>query len=237
VGTLGVVTQLTLKVKPKPEAFAAVAFGCATADLAATLDRLHASQSRPVVVEVLNAAAWRAAGLEPAFETDFVVAVGFEEKAITVEWQVKTLLDELKSARDVTRIADPSALWAAITALQARPGSRFIWKAMVPPSQLANLVHTVPLKVPYLVHAHALNGVAWVHVSDEHHPDLATLCGMEQRLTAGGGNYVMWRDPSEMNHQLRVWGRETDAWNLMRHVMTTLDPNNVFNPGRLFGRL
>jgi glycolate oxidase FAD binding subunit len=235
VGTLGVITQLTLKVKPKPELFAALAFGCSTDDLHDTLDRLHASKSRPHVVEVLNAAAWRAVGVSPLLTSDFVAAIGFEEKTTTVEWQVQTLLDELKNVRDVARITDPVSLWAAITALQSRPDSRFIWKAMVLPSQLANVVHTVPLNLPYLVHAEALNGIAWFHVPSELDLDLAKLCEMEQRLTAGGGNYVMRRCPADKKGQLRIWGRETDAWNLMRHVKQTLDPKDVFNPGRLFG--
>ena len=34
---------------------------------------------------------------------------------------------------------------------------------------------------------------------------------------------------------LPVWGEQPDAWELMRHVKKTLDPDNVFNPGRLFG--
>lgn len=57
VGSLGVLTQVTLKVKPKPEASAALAFGVTTGELAAVLDQLHASKSRPVAVEVLNRAA------------------------------------------------------------------------------------------------------------------------------------------------------------------------------------
>src|SRR5207249_9434965 len=60
VGTLGVITQLTLKVKPKPESSVLVTLGCETAALAGVLDRLHASKSRPCAVELLNAAAWRA---------------------------------------------------------------------------------------------------------------------------------------------------------------------------------
>src|SRR6185436_13958600 len=51
VGTLGILSQLTLKVKPKPEASAAVVFGCDTPALGAVLDALHASKSRPAIVE------------------------------------------------------------------------------------------------------------------------------------------------------------------------------------------
>ena len=106
LGTLGVVSQLTLKVKPKPEARAAVVFGCDSASLAGVLDLVAASKTRPVAVELLNRGAWRAANLAPPFATDWVLAVGFEEKAAAVRWQVTALLDELKSApvRDAAQL-------------------------------------------------------------------------------------------------------------------------------------
>ncbi|MBA4062211.1 MAG: dehydrogenase [Isosphaera sp.] len=216
VGTLGVVTQVTLKVKPKPEASAAVAFGCSADALGPVLDLLHNSKSRPVAVEVASADAWRAADLGPAADAPWVVAVGFEEKAATVAWQRTTLLDELKAApvRDVADAPDPGKVWAALTELQLRPESRFIGKAGVPPSTVAAVLAKSP---PGLVHAHALNGVVWSHGD----------------APADGG--VLRRCPVADKKKLPVWGKPPAAWDLMRHVKTTLDPDNVFNPGRLFG--
>ncbi len=219
VGTLGVITQVTLKVKPKPEASVGVCFGCAIESLTDVLDRLHASRSRPIAVELLNADAWLALGFpSPAEHTDWVLAVGFEEKTATAQWQRATLQDELKSAPvpGVTDIPDASALWQAITALQLRPGSRFIGKRSVLPSKVAQeLTHTPP----GLVHAHALNGIIWFHGGQ---PSTGT---------------VVRRCPPDQKEYLAVWGNAPSSWELMRHVKQTLDPDNVFNPGRLFGDL
>src|SRR5947209_8556317 len=60
LGTLGIISQVTLKVRPLPEAAALLTLGCDAADLASLLDRLHASRTRPVCVDVLNAAAAKA---------------------------------------------------------------------------------------------------------------------------------------------------------------------------------
>jgi glycolate oxidase FAD binding subunit len=206
---------VTLKVKPKPEAAAAVAFGCNGESLGAVLDLLHDSQSRPAAVEVLNAAAWRAAGSNLSFSSDWVIAVGFEEKAGTVRWQLDTLRDELKATpvRDFTEVPDPAGLWAAVTGLQVQPESRLIAKGSVPPSRLADGVRNLG----GLVHAHALTGVYWVHDGDR--PAAA----------------VLRRCPPDRKKDLPVWGPPPPAWDLMRHVKTTLDPDGVFNPGRLFG--
>ena len=202
VGTLGVISQVTLKVKPKPEASAALAFGCSTGELGAVLDQLHASKSRPVAVEVLNRAAWSAAASE------WTVLVGFEEKDSTVRWQRETLLAELK--RDAAEL--PADVWDRVTALQIRPESRFISKVSVRPSQVAEALP----RFPGLVHAHALTGVLWSHADD-------AVEGAALR-----------RCPVAGKKALPVWGAPRGDWEMMRHLKRTLDPRNVFNPGRLF---
>lgn len=202
VGTLGVLTQVTLKVKPKPEASAALAFGCSSGELAAVLDLLHGSKSRPVAVEVLNRAAW------PAAASEWTVLVGFAEKDSTVRWQRETLLAELK--RDAVEL--PADVWGRVAALQIRPESRFISKLSVRPSLVAD---TLP-RLPGLVHAHALTGVLWTHADD----------------AVDGA--VLRRCPVELKKARPVWGVPRGDWEMMRHLKQTLDPRNVFNPGRLF---
>jgi glycolate oxidase FAD binding subunit len=215
-GTLGVVTQVTLKVKPKPEASTAVAFGCVAESLGSVLDLLHASKSRPIAVELLNPAAWRAAGVNQPYSDPWIIAVGFEEKPATVKWQLATLRNELRSApiRDCAEVPDPATLWSAITALQARPESRTIAKTSVLPSQLPDVVSRLTGQI---VHAHALNGVIWQHDPESVLP------------TA-----VIRRSPTSAK-ELRSLGSETAAaWELTRTVKQTLDPDDVFNSGRLF---
>jgi glycolate oxidase FAD binding subunit len=219
VGTLGVVTQVTLKVKPRPESSAAVVFGCNASSICPVLEQLHASKSRPVAVELLNQAAWRAWGISPLITADWIIAVGFEEKAATVKWQLATLLDEMKDtlANEFVEVPDPPSLWSALAALQLRSESWLITKSNVLPSQLAEVVMKSPGGP---VHAHALNGVIW-----QHDPELPTPGAMVRRCLLGE------------KKSLPVWGQSAAAWNLMRTVKQTLDPDNVFNPGRLFGDL
>lgn len=217
LGTLGVVTQLTLKVKPKPEASAAVVFGCDSAALAGVLDLLAASKTRPVAVELANRAAWRAAGAGPQPAAEWVFVVAFEEKATAVRWQVAAVLNELKAApiRDVVELPDVAVL-DGLAALQLRPESRFIGKRSVLPSALAGTVASLSPNAP--VHAHALNGIVWIH-GDEALPEGVVA----RRRPAGGGKAAPGR------------GATASDGDLMRHIKKTLDPDNVFNPGRLFG--
>jgi len=237
VGTLGVVTQVTLKVKPRPEESAAIVFGCMPDELDSVLDLLHASQSRPAAVELLNAEAWRAAGLGSSISDPWVVAVGFEEKAETVKWQLATLRGELSVApiRENADHSGAAAIWRAVARLQLRPESRYIWKASVLPSKLAEVARSVPVHLPGPVHVSALNGIIWFHAGEGFGVgDHNRLTWMEQRLAVTGiHHYVIRRCPTDYKKTLRVWGRPVDR-DLMRTVKQTLDPDDVFNPGRLF---
>jgi glycolate oxidase FAD binding subunit len=123
MGTLAVVTQVTLKLKPIPEASALV---CATfSDLAqreAAVAALLTSQTRPVAIDSLNAHAVEVienrlrAGLPlggPA------LIVGYEGTQHETDWQTVTLLNELAPSGPlglhVLRNADAGPLWTALT--------------------------------------------------------------------------------------------------------------------------
>jgi glycolate oxidase FAD binding subunit len=136
-----------------------------------------------------------------------------------VKWQLSTLRDELKTApiHDITEMPDPSALWSAITALQVRPESQTIARTSVLPIQAAEAVTKMNGQ---LIHAHALNGVIWQHDPESLQP-----------------NAVIRRCPAGVKNSRSIVGETTAAWELMRTVKQTLDPDDVFNPGRLFGNL
>ncbi|QDU20051.1 FAD-binding oxidoreductase [Urbifossiella limnaea] len=231
LGTLGVLTQLTLKVRPKPEAAVAVRLDCEGPHLAAVLDVLHASKSRPVACHVA-----RATG------SPWQVTVVFEEKAATVPWQKSTLLADLAAApltaAEVLTDADPNALIRKATDAAAGwrpdgPAARFVWKASVRRSRTAAFcVAASGLSDAMTVHAEGLSGI--VHGTGD--VDEPTAAAMLTQLTAlaGDGSVVVRRCPPAWKAALPVWGRLPADVAVMRQVKHALDPADVFNPGRLF---
>ena len=238
LGTLGIITEVTLKVKPIPETSAFVVFGVPASAVAPTLDRIHASLSRPVAVELLNRAAVKSLGIGLPDAEPWLIACGFEEKAATVAWQIETLTAECAGTplRDLTVIRDAEAakLWSGLTALQSgRDGSSTL-KFNTRPSALAALaLKADAAHSQAVVHCHAGNGIAFAHLPNEPKPDrLSTVLG-ELLGTAAHENVQILRCPRDWKAVLPVWGLDRGDRALMGRIRATLDPRGLFNPGRV----
>lgn len=222
LGTLGMITQVTLKVKPKPEATAVVAFGVSGAALGPTLDRIHSSAARPMAVEVSRSG------------DGWLLACGFEEKMATVDWQVETLTKELTGApvRGMTMTRDGAV--SDLTAV-ALADPHVTLKVNTSPSNVAAVLAGATAAHPdAAVSAHAGNGIVYVHLPTELGVErISSTVAELTRLTSANGNVTVRRCPPEWKKVLPVWGKDRGDRELMRAVKRTLDPNDVFNPGRL----
>ena len=236
-GTLGIISQLTLKVKPLPEATAAVAVPCPPHLLDALLNRvLPATATRPTMVGVANAPAAERLGSKAS---DYLVVVGFEEKATTVAWQVEQLGRELPTelrSTDSEFQGDLASLlvqkWADFP-LTNPHGLTF--KGNVVPAATAEFVRRADGLTPRpALIAHAGNGIVYGHLPADMGPDRAKalLDDLGRLASERAGNVVVVRCPSAWKAVVPVWGRSTADRALMRAVKDKMDPGRVFNPGR-----
>ena len=224
LGTLGVITQLTLKVKPRPEATAVASFSVSASAVGPTLDRLHASESRPMAIDVTNAS------------DRWVIACGFEEKAGTVDWQVRTLEKELSGspARGFrVERAITTSLFDTFTAAQQPRDEHVTLKVTTTPSGVAAVLGATTA-YSAAIHAHAGSGIVFVHLPTELGVERVSSAIAElTRLTTHNGNVTVRRCPPAWKAVLPVWGKDRGDRELMRTIKRTLDPDDVFNPGRL----
>lgn len=239
LGTLGIITQVTLKLRPLPEERACVVLGGDAGEMNRLLEKLPTSGTRPVALELLNAAAIqrvnaRTAGLLP--EAAWVLIVGFEEKKATVTWQLEQLGAEV-SARNVgQRIGNESdALWTALTELSLADDAGLSFKANLLPGAVAAFVEEASaLPDGLALQAHAGSGIVIGHAPATltRERAAAMLTVLTQRATAAQGNLVITRCPPAWKAGLPVWGAPRGDAFLMRTIKENLDPGNVFNPGR-----
>lgn len=244
LGTLGIIAQVTLKLKPLPEENALVTLGIATEDLESTLDRLHESRTRPVCVDVVNAAAARVLGRLSGVDlaaSPWLVFVGFEENREAVTWQVKQLIEEMATAKtarvDTCFGAAAAPLWIALVELRGHEDARVAFQANVLPHTVAAFCRQTDTSADsVLLQAHAASGI----VRGAFHGEVSlervqtVVSSLRQAARTARGNLVIPKCPSAWKCALPVWGEPGDDQWLMKTVKDKLDPGNLFNPGRLW---
>ncbi|MCI0680781.1 MAG: FAD-binding oxidoreductase [Gemmataceae bacterium] len=233
LGTLGIITQVTLKLRPLAEENALIAIGCAETGLEKLLAGVHGSQTRPVCVELLNQRAAQAvfgAARTACPGAPWSLVVGYEGNADAVNWQVQQLVKELGGSHSLNaRVGETAAaLWQALIDWQELTQARIVFKANQLPSDVARLCSAANANAPQpAIQAHAGNGI--VHYAYEEVVPFTEHAPVEFGL----GTIIAVRLPSDLKSGVGVWGNAppANAW-LMRAVKQQYDPRGLFNPGR-----
>jgi glycolate oxidase FAD binding subunit len=253
-GTLGILTDFYLKLKPRPPC-EATALGV-TSDLSSVseiLSKVRSSPLSPLAIEFLNA---EAAGvlkhLPCSVEGDppYFLAVLFGEVESAVKWQIAAIkkIGEplVVKWRHLSDRADQKVLWDIlredIPFVQGLPGPTVKLKISALPSQLTDLVGQLDLLKAKLegalrIKSHAANGVTSVYFG---FPDSETqqeqirssIEQMRSFLRPFRGSVVVESAPLALKSLVDVWGWDCRDRQLMLRIQQKNDPAGILNPGR-----
>ena len=243
LGTLGVITQVTLKLRPIPEQTQVVWFAFDSSDtIERALQKLVTTTTRPVGVDVYNTrAAERIAALSerdvPAGRS--ALCLVYEGSQAEVRWQVQTVFEELRPLKPQAEVAwnpvDSIAVTSAMTEFVALPEDTLIAHLNVPPSQVMSLVSQLTLQ-GLMIQAHAANGVIKAVLPERHStPDaLPTYWDkLREVVAAVGGSASLTGGPERIRENVAVLGNRRDDWSIMSGIRKALDPHELLNPGRV----
>jgi len=242
LGTLGVITQVTLLVRPLPQCSAMILCDVKEFEEAeCLLAALSRSRTFPVAVELLSGPSRPGRPMAPIAEGAVArLIVGFDGSDAEVRWMTARLLEEWRAAgaTALTTISGSAveSLWKWLSDAAA------LFQINVLPSSVSPLVEEIVGQVPDVaIHAHAGNGVILVH-DEAAAADGGSFVALLRRVlrpaavAEGGSLVVLSYPPDAALDAADIWGPPTQGIAVMRSIHERYDPAGILNPGRfIFG--
>lgn len=243
LGTLAVITQVTLKVRPVAEAAAFAGCACRSWDEAERLlTSLVTSRTTPAAVEYIRGPHWQNDDFLASSAADGGrVLVGFEGSKSEVDWQIDQLSREWQeqgAAVDVAREEQAQVVWQRLVDFAA-VDAPLVVKANVRPSAVTSILRRLCEIDPQVsLQSHAGNGIVIGAFSEfsPHDASRILIRQLQPAAVAAEGNVVVWSCQADELTRQATWGAAPSDAALMRAVKEQFDPKRLLNRGRfLYG--
>lgn len=256
-GTLGILTEITLRLHPQPEAISAATCGFASvADAVNCVIATMQSGIQPARIELLDSDAVLAcnafAAMDLAPEPQLLVEFHGSPAFVAEEAQRFGEVAAGFGTRDFrwTRAAEErSRLWkmrhqAYPAILAARPGAKaVVTDACVPISALAQAIEETRTDIrasglygPILGHVGDGNFHAILMIDPENPDDLDMAKAVAYRISERAlrlGGTITGEHGVGMGKLDLMAAEHGPAWSIMAHIKRALDPHDMMNPGKM----
>jgi len=216
-GTLGILTEVTLKVLPRPEA---------TATLVVQVADFAAGQ------RVLSAGLGAPYGVSGAAVVGNRALLRLEDFADSVAYRIEKLRQNL-AAHGTSEIIEGDAsraLWrdiAEVTPLDVAPDDA-VWRVSVKPSEGPRVAAALRAAFDAKLMLDWGGGLVWVAGPATEAAHRAVM------QAAGDGAFALFRAPDALRAAVPVIKADPPALAVIaRRVKAALDPRGLFNPGRM----
>lgn len=221
-GSLAIITQVTLKLRPIPEASALVRLTFdSLRPIDACLERLLTSATRPIVLDVLASATSKPQ-----------LIVGYEGAVRETNWQVETLLAECRPLEPLTAetlggsVADP--LWNELRDFSLAPAFA-TFKTSLPPSQTLKFIELATAgRIAVL--SQAGNGIVIGRLPAEmtsFEQAIRSLQPLQDFVRSHGGSLTLLSGPVERSQFNVTSDSSISSLKWSEQVRHKLDPNNL----------
>jgi len=236
-GTLGILTEVTFRVYPVPEAAGTVVLIGGAEAIASATQTLLASALTPTAIDLLSSKVVTQLGMGQGLG----LIVRFQSVAQSVKEQCSRLLEvgqTLNLQGTLYTDVEEASLW------QSLPEQ--IWKASQQPAitcKIGVLPNTAVTTLTQLDALTSSTGLGLIHAGSglgllRLDPTTVTpqiIMKMREYCQAQNGFLTVLEAPISLKQQLDVWGYSGNGLNIMRSIKQQFDPKNILSPQRFVG--
>ncbi|MGH7810465.1 MAG: FAD-binding oxidoreductase [Candidatus Binatia bacterium] len=232
LGTLGIISEVTLRVAPIPESIATIVANGTMSQAVQLAGELADSKLLPAAVCLRNNVAEQSWRLAVCFE-------GFEETVARQLRDLSSMAQRMGMSSETLRAEDQRRVWQQLRDLPLHP-DRVIYRVTVPRASVTQVIGAMQhwsagAREATLLADLAMGSVwtAWDNnkLAAGHFARLTALAGQNR------GHAVMFAAPPECKTGIEVWGPSPPTFSLMREIKQQFDPQGIINPGRFVGGL
>lgn len=232
-GTLGVITEVTLKVLPAPEAVGTIVLP--GLDAVAGVAAISAALGSPYSV---SGAAWLPA--EAAMQVSALAAfhapvalARVEDFTASVLYRTRRLRDDLRYDATILDDATSRAVWRSVrdVAPLGAVDANAVWRVSVRPSAGPGVLRAAIDGIGATGYLDWGGGLVWI-AGPATPPAHAAVAAAAR---AAGGTWTLMRAPEPLRASIQVVPPEPEALGrITRRVKAALDPRAILNPGRIY---
>ncbi len=227
-GTLGLLTEVTFKVLPRPERTVTLLLKNLSDERAvAALSAALGSPFEP------SAAAHLPAGLGRPLARTILRLEGF---SVSLDYRIGAFRTLLAAYGEITLLEgeDSTRLWRGVRDCEflAEPMDAAIWRISTAPTRAPAMVATIAAAVPGARWFYDWGGgLVWLAVPSSGDAASATV---RAAVASAGGHATLIRAPRELRASLDVFQPLGPLQTLTGGIKTSFDPTGIFEPGRMY---
>ncbi|MYL64131.1 FAD-binding protein [Bacillus hwajinpoensis] len=245
MGTLGVITEITLKLRPLPKHSSIVTLSVqedALSDLKSFIIQIQDSTIEPVSLELINPTLSKS--LFHKDEYHLIIALEDVKKAVLFQ---EDWIDENKPTEAIMNILEqPEDFWTIFNELTPNSQNDFhdttsgVMKVGTTNMGVFPLLQecdrlNLEGNVQILAHAGVGHGLSTIIVSGLPENVVQWISYIQAFSEKHGGYGIVKHLPFELRKQLKVWGQQKGSFSLMRGIKQKIDPKNTLNEQRFIG--
>lgn len=240
-GTLAVLTELTFKVTPLPEAVLTLVYRGLPDDLA--IEALTAAMGTPFevsgAVHLQKGAAARLETQRLAGLGDSLTLIRLENFIASIDYRKEKLKEALKvyGAPLELNSEESWGLWTELRRLSVMPYSEetSLWRISTAPTKAPEIVAAIQKFMPANAYYDWSGGLVWLEV-----PAAADAGASDVRraVAVRGGHATLIRAQPDVRANVDVFEpMKPEIERLSRGIKTSFDPQGLLNPGRMYANL